>query len=331
LLDVMAVPDSTDSKTLDPRIKRPIGYAAFLDRTGLAGKRIGFLLSFGSDSSGGKIITYRPGTAQDVRNVERRLFGDLKSLGATVVDDINIPDFSTNRQHSTEGYSQHIVDEWLRTTNGPIRSMLALCMSAEKLGGARSEADCRAALDRDIAQQPEVRRLAVERYDRNRREVERVMGEKGVDVLVYRAVVAGHASFEHLDACLLTSVSGLPSITFPIGYVQRHGSALPVAINVVARQWDEGMLLAIAYAYEQAMRYRRAPALHSTLVGVANAEPVDIASANRLRRSIGAATFAAVLKKGSKWDLLGGDAFRSIVQEELAKQRMRARGSRTMR
>ncbi|MCH7992626.1 MAG: amidase, partial [Gemmatimonadetes bacterium] len=50
------------------------------------------------------------------------------------------------------------------------------------------------------------------------------------------------------------AVAGYPSITVPNGYV--HG--LPVGILFFGRQWSEGLLLRVAYGYEQTTQHRRA-------------------------------------------------------------------------
>jgi amidase len=56
------------------------------------------------------------------------------------------------------------------------------------------------------------------------------------------------------------AVAGYPSITVPAGYV--HG--LPVGISFFGRAWSEPVLLALAYAFEQATKHRQAPAFLPT-------------------------------------------------------------------
>ena len=47
-------------------------------------------------------------------------------------------------------------------------------------------------------------------------------------------------------------------MTVPMGFVQRDGrTALPAGLQFLARPWDEGRLLRVAFAYEQATRHRR--------------------------------------------------------------------------
>lgn len=51
--------------------------------------------------------------------------------------------------------------------------------------------------------------------------------------------------------------TGAPAITVPMGYVRDVSqSALPAGLQFLGRPWDEGRLLRLAYAYEQATQFR---------------------------------------------------------------------------
>ena len=54
------------------------------------------------------------------------------------------------------------------------------------------------------------------------------------------------------------NIAGLPAVTVPAGY---YASGAPYNIVIVAPQWTEADILAIAYSYEQGTRHRRAPVL----------------------------------------------------------------------
>jgi amidase len=53
----------------------------------------------------------------------------------------------------------------------------------------------------------------------------------------------------------LSAVSGYPSVTVPAGQV----FGLPVGISFMARAWEEGVLVRLAYAYERITNARRPP------------------------------------------------------------------------
>ena len=54
------------------------------------------------------------------------------------------------------------------------------------------------------------------------------------------------------------NVFGCPAITVPAGYSR---TGLPIGLQIAARSWEEGKLLAIAHAFEQATQVRKAPTL----------------------------------------------------------------------
>jgi len=54
------------------------------------------------------------------------------------------------------------------------------------------------------------------------------------------------------------NIAGLPAVTLPAGF---YGSGAPFNLVIVAPQWSEADILALAYAYEQATKHRKAPTL----------------------------------------------------------------------
>jgi amidase len=53
------------------------------------------------------------------------------------------------------------------------------------------------------------------------------------------------------------AVAGCPSVTVPAGYV----SGLPVGVSFFGPRWTEPRLIALAYAFEQAIQGRQPPSL----------------------------------------------------------------------
>jgi amidase len=72
------------------------------------------------------------------------------------------------------------------------------------------------------------------------------------------------ANGDHFSGGFSTTaaVAGYPHLTVPAGYL--HG--LPVGISFFGGAWTEGRLIRIAYAFEQASKYRKAPRFLPTAV-----------------------------------------------------------------
>ncbi|MCG8448704.1 MAG: hypothetical protein MI725_03865, partial [Pirellulales bacterium] len=56
--------------------------------------------------------------------------------------------------------------------------------------------------------------------------------------------------------CFLSGHARFPAITVPAGFTE---DGLPVGIEFLAREWQEPLLIQLAYAYEQLTRHRRLP------------------------------------------------------------------------
>ena len=62
---------------------------------------------------------------------------------------------------------------------------------------------------------------------------------------------------------------GVPGVVVPAGF---YASGLPFGLEFSARPWNDGDLLAIAYAWEQSHQWRKPPTLvEKGLLGVAAA------------------------------------------------------------
>jgi aspartyl-tRNA(Asn)/glutamyl-tRNA(Gln) amidotransferase subunit A len=92
---------------------------------------------------------------------------------------------------------------------------------------------------------------------------DRVFATATLDVLVFpqmRTPLAGLHSGEAIHETTVSeiNIAGLPGVTVPAG---AYASGAPFSLIAVGPLWSEADLLAFAFAYEQATRYRRAPVL----------------------------------------------------------------------
>ncbi len=61
---------------------------------------------------------------------------------------------------------------------------------------------------------------------------------------------------------IATNLSGNPGISVPCGFAEKNGKALPIGLQLIAKPFDEQILLKIAHAYEQSTEWhQRRPAL----------------------------------------------------------------------
>jgi Asp-tRNA(Asn)/Glu-tRNA(Gln) amidotransferase A subunit family amidase len=101
--------------------------------------------------------------------------------------------------------------------------------------------------------------------------VNTMMDSLRLDALVYPTWsnpprLIGDLNTPHGDNSQLFSPStGFPAITVPMGYT-REGR-LPAGISFFGRAWSEGLLISLAYDYEQATKHRRAPASTPAVAG----------------------------------------------------------------
>jgi amidase len=99
----------------------------------------------------------------------------------------------------------------------------------------------------------------VARRERLRLTVLQAMADARLDALAYPPIRRkANPIGEQQDGtnCRLSAQSGMPAITVPAGFT---ADGLPVGIELLGRPWNEGLLLKLAYAYEQATHHRRPP------------------------------------------------------------------------
>jgi amidase len=92
-----------------------------------------------------------------------------------------------------------------------------------------------------------------------------LMDAQQLDALLYPANLARPHTHEgglerfggEPSTCEESAMTGLPQVTVPGGFI--GGGRYPVGISFLGRLWADRRMLALAYAYEQATRHRRAP------------------------------------------------------------------------
>lgn len=259
LLDVLAGFDAADPWTATAAIAGQQDYCAGLSTRALEGVTIGVVrAAFGDDADA---------DAHAVNRVMAAALDALTAAGATVVD-IEIPrlDYYVEFTSLYVTHSQHDIDHFLAGRPVPVKTLKAI----------RDAGQYHPALDlfEAIVEGPTDPLSDPEYYQRYtaRETFQRVivneMAKAGASALVFPTTQVPAPTRAELDGgrwttltfptnTLIAAQSWLPALSVPAGFT---ADGRPVGMEMVALPYDEARLLAFAYAFEQQVQARRAPA-----------------------------------------------------------------------
>ena len=270
-LGVMAGDDPKDFRTRDaPTHAQPGPYTKYLNSSSLKDKRFG-VPAFITREGGG--LPMRPET----RTLFMKALDGLRAAGATVVDDDSIlPDSflglvgAVNTQpyggEGTEAFLRdygpadyHSPAEYARAVGSPLPAFVRGAAGNGRESGPpiRIESDPRA---EDNVWGPQ--RLALAAYDD-------ALDRFHLDGLVYPSaqmppndemipLAEGRRSDGPHSNTGWVNPIGVPAVVVPGGY---YTNGLPFGLELSAKRWRDGDLLGWAFAYEQATKVRKPPAL----------------------------------------------------------------------
>ncbi|TVR54548.1 MAG: amidase [Gemmatimonadales bacterium] len=263
LLDAVAAFDPRDFMTRFALGQIPDTYTSFLDADALQGARLGVVTELQGDG---------PEHAE-VNRVFDEAVARMASLGATVIP-VRIPNMDEYRDVGTDIYEAwDLFDAWFgelgpeaefhdfqsfldHGTYGP--ELLPRTHTRREHAGAEYLPE----YERNLLKMHEFRRLVVD-----------FMDEHDLDALAYpmqQILVAPHGEPNAGRNGFLASMAMLPAIDVPAGYSQPNASApdgVPVGMDLLGRPFDEGRLLALAFAWEQRGLERRWPSITRPLSG----------------------------------------------------------------
>lgn len=258
LLTVLAATDTRDAATRDASA-RATDYTKFLDRDGLRGKRIGVVKSqFGGRNDLASAVV---GKALDV----------LKAQGATLVDLPELPNAGKYAQSEYEVLLYEFKADMATylaefAPNLPIKSLADIMAFNEAhrdhvMPYFAQEHMARAAAKGGLDSKEYLDALANNLKFSREEGIDKALQDNKLDALVAPSgspawltdFIRGDNSGGGFSSP--AAVAGYPHITVPAGFV----SGLPCGISFVGTAWSEPKLIAMAYAFEQATKHRRAP------------------------------------------------------------------------
>lgn len=272
-LDVLAGYTSEDPKTIAGVGHRPRGgYTSKLSADALKGKRIGL---YGAGWRNQPL-------SEDTAQLYRRACAELETLGAVLLDDpFKGSGFAELRRTVTPALHfdarglesvPYDLGQYLHRL-GPDAALktfadFAKATAAEDAFGEGGVLAMMHHLPQFVAcladptRPPDLSEFIAAREDYLHIFAE-VFASKSLDAVIFPQMRSALAPLHGEGVIEETTVSeiniaGLPGVTVPAGCYE---SGAPFCLIVIGRQWAEADLLAYAYAYEQATRYRRAPDL----------------------------------------------------------------------
>lgn len=264
LLDVIAGYDPNDPVTAHSVGRVPESYVDGLSADDLRGARIGVLRQPMDRSADPESEDYRK-----VKAVVDRAIGELASLGAEVVDPLELPglDSLLSLAISNSYETEEATDAYLAEhPNAPYRTLGAILLTGQVnpwrarglmalMGKTTDDAGYLALLKA----REELRHVVLE-----------AMADHDLDAIAY-------ATFDHQPALIapdvltnpspdddygmgdnrgLSPATGFPALTVPAGFTSDE---LPVGLELLGRPFTEELLLGLAYAFEQGTHHRRPP------------------------------------------------------------------------
>jgi len=260
LLDAMTGYDPDDPVTARGVGRIKDSFVKFLDKSGLKGARVGILReSMGYDAE--------PGSEDfnKVSEVFDKAVADLKTGGAEIVDPIVIPNLKALLAKRAGSFTDE--EESFKNFMGRSKHPLYSC---------RQDAMNSPEFDKVVKRSRERWRRAPSdeanyEYLKAREELMtnflKVMADHKLDAMVHKAVehqptlIRDGINPPHVDQKgaphINTFLVYVPSIVVPAGFTRDQ---LPTGITFLGRPYDDGDMIKLAYAYEQATRHRKPPA-----------------------------------------------------------------------
>lgn len=256
VLEVIVGYDPKDPITKHSEGKIPANYTKFLQKDGLKGARIGVLRELSEADPD-----------PEVKALFENAIDDLQSLGAEIIDPLEIPGFDTLRQNQwcsmfredIEAYlAQYVQRDTMKTLEDIIRVGTKSAYAKEGLEYSRTHSG-----REDVPGVPcgdaytDIRRVAF------RKAIEDRMDELNLDAIIYPSWnnKPGHIDNYHEEylgdnSQIICPHTGQPGFTVPIGFTSGN---LPAGLQFLGRMYDEPTLIKLCYAYEQGTKHRVQP------------------------------------------------------------------------
>lgn len=250
LLGAMTGVDPVDPATFKSEGRSHKDYTSFLDAEGLRGARIG---------------VFNPGSEdyyRDSGEYDEKLFNNalqvIRSKGAEVIEQIEIPSFSREWSWGVPVYEmKHALGNYLSQlpASMPVHSDKEVIefnkLNEEKaLKYGQNMLEYRARLEHNTLANPEYLNAKLEDlYFSQELGIDYALKKYDLDAILFPAYIGS----------TICAKAGYPSVAVPAGYKE---DGRPFGITFAAGAFSEGVLIKLAYAFEQSTKFRKSPCLY---------------------------------------------------------------------
>lgn len=263
LLTAMTGLDADDAKTKESEGKAAADYTTFLDANGLKGKRIG--------------IEKKKYTNQFLTRLFEKAVNDMKQQGAEIIEIEFLDKINANgdAEFTLMCYEfKYGINKYLSTADSPMKTLQDLIDFNKKnedqaMPTFKQETFEKCAKKGDLNSKDYLQALE-KSHNGSKKIIDTVMKTHKLDAI---------AGLTMGPACSIDTIygdrwgdvfftapaatSGYPHISLPCGKVYD----LPVGLSFFSGAYTEGVLLSIAFAYEQATKHRAMPAFKKAFLG----------------------------------------------------------------
>lgn len=280
VLDVIAAPDNADKKTLS--LPRPKTYSTYLDKNSLQRKRIGVVKTLGKF----ELFKNMP---SDTQTIFQNALRQLQSMGATIVPNIALSNYNLDSTYNQAGEREE-VNTYLASYPAVKKDYYAICESNQTRVFGNSM-ECLEFIRNYPKKYGKNYYKALTMFKNNRLYVEKIMRDYQLDALLMPVSTQGSATYikKAMITESLASNAGLPAITLNIGYTNH---SLPIGVELIGKQFSEGTLIGMAYAYEKHIPLRKPPIMPKATTQF---DHLDIPQYNNLLMIIGYNTYKTIL------------------------------------
>ena len=260
IFNVVAGYDPKDPMTELGKGKRKGDYTDYLKKDALKGMRIGVL----------RALVDTKDADPEITALFLKAVADLKEAGAIIVDPFKIDNLATHRDAPNFcmrfRYDMH---EYLKTLGdkAPIKDVMEVYESGQYSQYVKGGLENFGAGPLDV--HPRDANPSCPEFPNHpgrnafKADVEGAMDKYNVDAIIYPSwtnppalISRADADYKGDNSQVIAPATGLPAATVPMGF--SHGN-LPAGLQILARAYNEDILFAVAYAYEQKTKHRKAP------------------------------------------------------------------------